>query len=74
MPYALEFEVPGNEALYERVKSEIGDEQPAGLLVHMVVKTSRGCVTSRWTASKSTSASTESVPSRQYTPCCSRSV
>ena len=42
MPYALEFEVPGDEALYERVKSEIGDEHPAGLLVHMVVKTSSG--------------------------------
>ncbi len=42
MPYALEFEVPGNEALYQRVKSEIGDEHPAGLLVHLVVKTSSG--------------------------------
>ena len=42
MPYALEFEVPGDEGLYERVKSEIGDEHPAGLLVHMVVKTSSG--------------------------------
>ena len=42
MPYALEFEVPGNEAMYERVKAMIGDEHPAGLVVHMVVKTSSG--------------------------------
>ena len=42
MPYALEFEVPGDEALYGRVKDAIGDEQPVGLLVHMVVRTSGG--------------------------------
>ena len=42
MPYALEFEVPGDEALYERVKKAIGDDHPAGLLVHMVVKTADG--------------------------------
>ncbi len=28
MPYALEFEVPGDEALYGRVKDAIGDEPP----------------------------------------------
>jgi hypothetical protein len=42
MPYALEFEVPGDEALYERVKDAIGDDHPPGLLVHMVVKTAGG--------------------------------
>ena len=42
MPYAVEFEVPGDEALYGRVKDAIGDEHPAGLLVHMVVKTGGG--------------------------------
>jgi hypothetical protein len=42
MPYALEFEVPGDEALYERVKEAIGAEHPGGLLVHMVVKTTGG--------------------------------
>ena len=42
MPYALEFEVPGDEALYRRVKDAIGDERPAGLLVHLVVKTATG--------------------------------
>ena len=42
MPYTLEFEVPGDEALYERVKDAIGDEHPSGLLVHMVVKTADG--------------------------------
>ena len=42
MPYALEFQVPGDEALYGRVKEAICDEHPAGLLVHMVVKTAEG--------------------------------
>jgi hypothetical protein len=42
MPYALEFEVPGDEALYERVKAAIGSERVPGLLVHLVVKTADG--------------------------------
>lgn len=42
MPYALEFEVPGDENLYERVKAEIGCEPVPGLLVHLVVKTEVG--------------------------------
>jgi hypothetical protein len=42
MTYALEFEVPGDEALYGQVKHAIGDDHPAGLLVHMVVKTDTG--------------------------------
>ena len=42
MPYALEFEVPGDEALYRRVSEVIGDERPAGLLVHLVVRTAGG--------------------------------
>ena len=53
MPYALEFEVPGDEALYGRVNDVIGDQQPAGLLVHMVVKTAHGLrhIEVWWTAS-----------------------
>ena len=47
MPYALEFQVPGDEALNGRVKEAICDEHPAGLLVHTVVKTAEGCDTSR---------------------------
>ena len=42
MAYAVEFEVPGDEHLYERVKDAIGAERPDGLLVHMVVKTAGG--------------------------------
>lgn len=42
MPYALEFEVPGDESLYGWVKDQIGDDHPAGLLVHLVVKSAGG--------------------------------
>jgi hypothetical protein len=42
MAYVLEFEVPGDIALYERVKAAIGPEPPAGLLVHLVVKGTHG--------------------------------
>ena len=42
MAYAVEFEVPGDEHLYQRVKDAIGAEHPDGLLVHMVVKTAGG--------------------------------
>ena len=42
MTYALEFEVPGDDTLYRRVKEAIGVEPPAGLLVHMVARTAEG--------------------------------
>jgi hypothetical protein len=42
MTYALEYEVPGDAAIYGRVKSEIGTDQPEGIVVHLVVKTERG--------------------------------
>jgi hypothetical protein len=42
MPYALEFEVPGDDTLYRRVREAIGVEHPNGLLVHMVVRTADG--------------------------------
>jgi hypothetical protein len=42
MAYALEFEVPGDEHLYEQVKLAIGAEPVPGLLVHLVVKTTGG--------------------------------
>jgi hypothetical protein len=38
MPHALYYDVPGNELIYERVKTEIGDSRPDGLLLHMVIK------------------------------------
>ena len=42
MAYAFFYDVPGTEELYRRVKAEIGDEQPEGLLVQLVVKTDGG--------------------------------
>ncbi|MGH9224988.1 MAG: hypothetical protein ACRD2W_14705 [Acidimicrobiales bacterium] len=42
MYFANSYEVPSNEHLYRKVKSEIGDEQPDGLVVHLVVKSDGG--------------------------------
>ena len=42
MPHAFYYDVPGNERIYERVKTEIGDSRPDGLLLHMVVKQGSG--------------------------------
>lgn len=42
MPYACAYEVPGDEEMYRRVKSEIGGPPPAGLVVQLVVKSGRG--------------------------------
>lgn len=42
MSYVLQYEVPADEQLYRRVRAEIGDEQPKGLVVHMVLKGERG--------------------------------
>jgi len=39
--YAVSYEVPGNEAIYNRVKSMLGTE-PEGLVVHLVDKTPGG--------------------------------
>lgn len=39
--YAFSYEVPGNEAIYSRVKAMLGDE-PEGLVLHMVDKTPGG--------------------------------
>lgn len=42
MPYAFCFEVPANKDLYRQVKARIGDEQPSGLIAHLVVQADRG--------------------------------
>jgi hypothetical protein len=34
MSYALLYDVPADEQMYQRVKAAIGDEQPTGLVVH----------------------------------------
>ena len=38
MSYVFQYDVPADEQFYRRVRSEIGEEQPKGLIVHMVVK------------------------------------
>lgn len=42
MAYAVEYEVPGNEQIYAKVKAEIGEETPDGMVVHFVVKSEGG--------------------------------
>jgi hypothetical protein len=40
--YAFYYDVPGDERVYEQVKSEIGVEHPAGLVVQVVSKRPEG--------------------------------
>ena len=42
MSYAFVYDVPGDEQMYQRVKSEIGEEAPKGLVVQIVVKREGG--------------------------------
>jgi hypothetical protein len=42
MSYAFYYDVPGDEAMYQRVKDRIGDEPADGLLVHVVTTTEGG--------------------------------
>jgi hypothetical protein len=42
MSYAMLYDVPADERMYRRVKAAIGDEQPKGLIVHLVVQTDGG--------------------------------
>lgn len=42
MPYALQYDAPADEQFYRRVAAEIGDEQPKGLVAHLVVKRDGG--------------------------------
>ena len=42
MSYAFHYDVPADEEFYRRVVGEIGDEQPKGLIVHLVVKRDDG--------------------------------
>ncbi len=37
MPYAFQYDVPADEKFYRRVVAEIGEEQPTGLVAHLVV-------------------------------------
>jgi hypothetical protein len=42
MPYSCYYDVPGDERMYAQVKAEIGEEQPKGLVLHMVIKRQDG--------------------------------
>jgi hypothetical protein len=42
MSYAMFYDVPANEGMYQNVKARIGDEQPEGLVVNLVVQTDNG--------------------------------
>ena len=42
MPYGCYYDVPGDERMYAQVKAEIGEEQPKGLVLHMVIKREDG--------------------------------
>ena len=42
MPYACFYDVPGGERMYAQVKAQIGEEQPKGLVLHLVVKREEG--------------------------------
>jgi hypothetical protein len=38
MSYAFFYDVPGDEHIYGKVKAEIGDDPPKGLLVQLVIE------------------------------------
>ena len=42
MSYAFFYDVPGDEAMYQQVKGQIGDEVAEGLMLHLVTKIDGG--------------------------------
>lgn len=42
MSYACSYDVPGDEHIYARVKAEIGDDRPEGLILQLVSKLDAG--------------------------------
>jgi hypothetical protein len=42
MPYACFYDVPGDEHVYKKVKAEIGEDQPDGLILQLVSKLDSG--------------------------------
>ena len=42
MTHAFSYEVPGSEQMYRKVKEAIGEGQPDGLVVHLVVRAEAG--------------------------------
>ena len=42
MTYACSYEVPGDENIYAKVKAEIGEDRPSGMVVQLVSKLEAG--------------------------------
>jgi hypothetical protein len=42
MTHAFSYEVPATEQMYRQVKQAIGDQEPEGLVVHLVVQVEGG--------------------------------
>jgi len=42
MSYAFQYEIPADERMYRQVRAGIGDEQPKGLVAHLVVEVEGG--------------------------------
>src|SRR4029450_9179431 len=42
MTYAFFYDVPGTEGMYQRIKPEIGQEPPKGLVLHLVTTNDGG--------------------------------
>jgi hypothetical protein len=42
MSYAVSYDVPGDEQMYQQVTAAIGDEPPKGLVTHLVFKVPGG--------------------------------
>ena len=42
MSYALQYDVPADEQMYQQVRTAIGDEQPNGLVAHLVIAVEGG--------------------------------
>lgn len=42
MSYAVQYDAPGDEALYEKITAAIGPELPPALRMHLVAKSSSG--------------------------------
>lgn len=42
MPYAFIQDVPADENIYRQVRAKLGDDQPKGLVAHLVIKRDAG--------------------------------
>jgi hypothetical protein len=42
MPYAIVQDVPANDEIYAKIRARLGDEPPAGLITHVVIRRDGG--------------------------------